>query len=295
MRRRLPRAGWWRTHRLTLLIGAILVVGLVTVTYPSAAKWQAQLVQSQADATLAVQVAHTSPNVRDLLRAEADRYNQALYTGVGAGDLPAEYASTLLLPGSDIMARLRIPTIDVDQPVRHGLGEDALTTGLGHADISSLPVGGPNTNTVIGGHRGLATTEGFTRLPELGVGDLVYVDVLDEVHTYRVTRTEVLSPLEASTFPIEPGKDLLSLLTCTPLGVNTDRWVVTAERVETPPEQVAGAPSNLPRFPWWAVTSGAGVVAIAGYVGAAWRADRRRGVPVARRGRYRAGVTAHAA
>ena len=259
-----------------LIAVVIALLGVAAIVYPSASQWGNQHAQSQANEHLASVVKSYPRPQREELRMRAEDYNARLATGA----IPSmdEYAQSLKLPGTDIMARVRIPEIGVDQPVRHTLNESSLQIGLGHVESSSLPIGGPSTHAVIGGHRGLATTEGFTHLPQLQVGGLIYVETLDQVATYRVTRTQVLDPLSASTFPIVPGADILSLVTCTPLGVNTERWVVTAERVPTPETETAGVKSDLPGFPWWAVYACAGVIAITSYAVWEWRRTRKRHV-----------------
>lgn len=240
--------------------GVLLAVGTAALAYPYAAQWQEQLNQSRANAELADAVTTAGPYAQDELRAEAEAYNAALFTGrVAVGD--EQYDGTMLLDGTDVIARLRVPSIDLDQPVRHTMEESALLAGVGHGEGSSLPVGGESTHAVLGGHRGLAEAVGFTHLPAVKVGDNVYVESLGKTMTYRVVKTEVLEPDAAAVHPIEPGRDLVTLITCTPMGVNSHRWVATAERVlpgdETPP----GQPSDLPGFPWWAVGAAAGLAA----------------------------------
>lgn len=258
----------WRARILPALLG---LAGLAILLYGPAAQWFEQKNQADATAALDGTVERIGQDAREVLRAEASRYNEALLTGVGLDDFT--YTELLNPGGVGLMARLRIPSIDLDQPVRHGMSEEVLRQGLGHLEHTSLPVGGTSTHAVIGGHRGLAEATGFTYLPDIQIGDEVYLEVLGEVLTYRVVSTQVLDPGTAEVQPIEPGVDILTLVTCTPLGLNTDRFVARAERVEgAVGDQAAGIRSELPRFPWWVLGAAGGLAACSAYV--AWPTRR---------------------
>lgn len=136
-----------------------------------------------------------------------------------------------------IMGTIRIPKISVKLPIYHGTSDAALSKGAGHLYGTSLPIGGKSTNTVLSGHRGLANAVLFTRLDELKVKDIIYLDVLKRTIGYRVTGIHVISPEDTDLYKVVPGKDLLTLMTCTPYGVNTRRLIITAERGKIP-EQI---------------------------------------------------------
>lgn len=220
--------------------------------YPSTAQWFEQSAQNSALTAQLTQTSKLTVAATETRREKAAAYNATLAAGVNTS--PLGYADALAMQGTDIIARVRIPRIEVDQPLRPGLTDEVLLKGLGHSQNSSLPIGGESTHAVIGGHRGLATSVGFTRLPELTIGDEFKIDVLGETLTYRVITTEVLGPLDADYRPVRAGKDLVSLLTCTPLGINSHRFVATGERVHTPTELPAAAPTLAPvtKPPWWA-------------------------------------------
>lgn len=169
-------------------------------------------------------------------------------TGAASGDFTfehdREYQDTLDF-GDGIMATLRIPCIDVDLPVRHGAGEYALENGLGHLHGSSLPVGGTSTHTVITGHTGIAGKTLFTRLTELGKGDVFYLRVADRTLAYKVDRIRVVDPTDLRNLQVEKGKDLVTLVTCTPIFLNTSRLLVTGRRVAMPDD--APYPQDAPR------------------------------------------------
>lgn len=149
----------------------------------------------------------------------------------GKGD--HEYMS-LLAGVQGIMGTIRIPKIGVALPIRHGSGSDALNNGAGHLYGTSLPVGGKSTHTVITAHRGVPDKELFTRLDELKKGDVFYLNVAGGTLAYKVIRVQETEPSDTSLVRIEQGKDLATLLTCTPYGVNTQRLLVTGKRVAMP-------------------------------------------------------------
>lgn len=144
-----------------------------------------------------------------------------------------EYQS-LLNTGEGVMGTVRIPKISVNLPIYHGTSEDALARGVGHLYGTSLPAGGKNTHTVLTGHRGLVNAELFTRLDELRKGDYIYLEVMGETFGYKVDRISVIEPSDVSKLKVEPGKDRITLMTCTPYGVNTHRLLVSGLRGKIP-------------------------------------------------------------
>ena len=146
-----------------------------------------------------------------------------------------EYQS-LLDSGSGVMGTIRIPKISVKLPIYHGTSQSALASGAGHLYGSSLPVGGKNTHAVITGHRGLVDAMMFTRLDEMRVGDYFYIEVMGRTLGYRVDRISVIEPNDTSKLKIVPSEDRVTLMTCTPYGVNTHRLLVSALRSAIPEE-----------------------------------------------------------
>lgn len=158
------------------------------------------------------------------------------------------------------MARLRIPTIGASLPVFHGTSDETLERGVGHLQGSALPVGGAGTNSVLTGHSGIPQSRLFTDLHDLVAGDVVTVEVVGETLTYRVERIATVLPTETDLLQPVPGADLLTLVTCTPIGVNTHRLLVQAHRVDEAdlPAAVIVAGAAGAGFPWWGlVWSGA--------------------------------------
>ena len=147
--------------------------------------------------------------------------------------------------GDGIMATIEIPSIGVDLPVRHGADAYALENGAGHLHGTSLPVGGQSTHSVITGHTGVADKALFTRLTELRKGDVFYVRVAAQTLAYKVERIRKVDPDDLRDVRIQPGRDLVTLVTCTPIFLNTYRLLVTGERVSMPDD--APYPEDAPR------------------------------------------------
>ena len=278
---RRPRA--WRLSISALVTSIMAVVGMGLLTYPTAASWVAQYNQSKVTADYSAQVDSARPDAKTQI-AQAHAYNEALSAGAvleannhvptGAGsskDSSLKYANILKANNEGLMARLKIPSISLDLPVYHGTADDTLLKGLGHLEGTSLPVGGEGTRSVITGHRGLAEATMFTNLDRVGNGDSLIIEVFGEVLTYRVISTKVVEPEETEALRVEEGKDLLTLVTCTPLGINTHRILLTGERIyPTPAADVAAAGKRpeVPTFPWWIVALSAGLVVVGLYL---WR------------------------
>lgn len=142
------------------------------------------------------------------------------------------YENTLNLTGTGIMGSIEIPQIDVNLPIYHGTTDEVLSKGIGHVEGTSFPVGGENTRVVLSGHRGLPNSKLFTRLDELEEGDLFFLKVLGKTLAYQVSEIEVIEPENVEKLAIAEGKDLVTLVTCTPYGLNTHRLLVTGERVQ---------------------------------------------------------------
>ena len=278
---RRPRT--WRLSVSALVTSIMAVTGMGLLAYPTAASWVSQYNQSKVTADYSAQVDEARPDAKTQI-AQAHAYNDALSAGAvleannhvptGAGsssDDSLSYASILKANDEGLMARLKIPSISLDLPVYHGTADDTLLKGLGHLEGTSLPVGGEGTRSVITGHRGLAEATMFTHLDKVKDGDSLIIEVFGEVLTYRVTSTKVVEPEETEALRTEAGKDLLTLVTCTPLGINTHRILLTGERIyPTPAKDVAAAGKRpeVPAFPWWAVALVAGLVVVGLYL---WR------------------------
>lgn len=151
--------------------------------------------------------------------------------------LTAPYDKLLNPSGDNIMGRIEIPKIHVKLPIFHGVGEQSLQRGAGHLEGTSLPIGGKSTHSVISAHRGLPSAILFTDLDQLAEGDLFYLHIMDEVFAYRVVDIQTVLPHQSTFLAIQPDRDLCTLLTCTPYGVNSHRLLVTGERTAYIPEE----------------------------------------------------------
>lgn len=160
---------------------------------------------------------------------DARIYNQRLYQ---TGKIDLEwYNKSLDLFENGMMGSIEIPRIALKLPIYHGTEEETLANGIGHLKESSLPVGGINSHCILTGHRGLPDAQLFTRLDELEIGDQFYLYICEEKLSYRVCEIQVVKPEEVEILNIHQGEDLVSLITCTPYGINTHRLVVTGKRV----------------------------------------------------------------
>lgn len=162
----------------------------------------------------------------------------AMDGGIGDFDFSDDSTyQTTLDWGDGIMGTLSIPRIGLELPIRHGAGEYALSNGLGHLHGTSMPVGGKSSHAVITGHRGLADKELFTRLDEMKKGDPFYIELGDgETLAYEVDDIKVVDPDDTKTLAIQKGRDLVTLVTCTPIMLNTQRLLVTGHRASMPGE-----------------------------------------------------------
>ncbi|GAB3945111.1 class C sortase [Corynebacterium tapiri] len=198
------------------------------------------------------------PGLREQYLAEARAYNDQLQkTGHHAAppepSTPGfeEYMKTLDAPETKgVMARISIPAINVDLPVFHTTRSEVLYEGAGHMFGSSLPVGGPGTNTVISAHTGMVNASMFDELPKLKNGDIAIVDVMGQRLTYKMTSKVVVGPFDYESVTYEPGKDKMTLVTCTPYGINTDRLLVTLERVEPTASENTDMAGGI-TLSWW--------------------------------------------
>mgnify|MGYP000712519599 FL=1 len=217
----------------------VFVIGFLLCSYPLVSSLIERQYQKSAVATYqqAVQEKDNS-EIKEIFQ-KANEYNSMLFQTNGAiiGNVNTEilseesYQSLLNQGGTGIMGSIEIPKIGVDLPIYHGTENDVLSNGIGHLEGTSLPIGGENTHCILTGHRGLPNSKLFTRLDELKENDLFYLNIFGEMLAYKVNQIEVIEPDEVEKLDIQDGKDLVSLITCTPYGLNTHRLVVTGERV----------------------------------------------------------------
>lgn len=287
------RPGGW----LNVSLAGVVLAGILLMLYPSAASWffalrEAALVDAHVE-----EVQRISQDTRDRIRESAIDYNATLTHGLivdpfGTASEQAEldddarrYLAELNPSENGVMASLTVPKIGAKLTISHGATEEILRSGVGHIYGSSLPTGGAGTHSVLTAHSGIPEAELFTDLNRLGRGDEFTISVLGETLHYRVTGQETVLPTDISKLGVTQGKDLVTLITCTPIGINTHRLLVHAERVPAPAEQGSGAQESGVSIPWWIL----GVLAGIGLLAATLTRALRRPKPAAAtpRGRRR--------
>ncbi len=225
-----------KKHLSTIILILIFLIGLSLVLYPTVADYWNSLHQSRAIATYAEEVAHIDTEKYTAVWQDAVVYNQSLRTRdnifILSDEQKAAYDQLLNIGGNGVMGYIEIPAIGVSLPVYHGTDEAVLQIAIGHLEWTSLPVGGESTHCVVSGHTGLPSAKLFTNLNQLEKGDTFLFRILDETLTYEVDQINIVLPHETDLLHIEEGKDLCTLVTCTPYGVNSHRLLVRGHRVE---------------------------------------------------------------
>lgn len=226
----------------TMLLILVFFAGLSLLLYPSLSDYWNSFHASQAVATYSEEVRNLNADQYDRLIREAREYNAVLPGRYKAFFLSesdrSTYNALLDVNGTGVMGYIEIPTIQISLPIYHGTEDEVLQIAVGHLDWSSLPVGGEGTHCVLSGHRGLPSAKLFTNLDKLVAGDKFVIRVLDEVMTYEVDQILIVEPNDLSALAIEKGKDLCTLVTCTPYGVNSHRLLVRGHRVENESEEI---------------------------------------------------------
>ena len=225
-----------KKHLSTIILILIFLMGLALVLYPTVADYWNSLHQSRAIATYAEEVAHIDTDQYAALWQTAVAYNQSLRERdnifILSDEQKAAYDDLLNIGGNGVMGYIEIPAIGVSLPVYHGTDEAVLQIAIGHLEWTSLPVGGESTHCVVSGHTGLPSAKLFTNLNQLAAGDTFLFRILDETLTYEVDQIKIVLPRETDDLLVEEGKDLCTLVTCTPYGVNSHRLLVRGHRVE---------------------------------------------------------------
>lgn len=228
--------------------------GFLLLCYPLVSGYMQQRYHQRAVATYSSNVKESSKEEKEQILKNARDYNNMLYQSKGAvvddmnlGILSDEsYNSQLKQSSQGIMGSIEIPKINVDLPIYHGTSDEVLSNGVGHQEGTSLPIGGENSHCVLTGHRGLPGSKLFTRLDEMEKGDLFFLNILGDTLAYKVDKIEVVEPDDVEVMNIQAEKDIVSLVTCTPFGLNTHRLVVTGERVPYEKGEYEGIKQSIP-------------------------------------------------
>lgn len=276
--RRPRRAKSWTVQRIAIIVIAVLGAGVLL--YPSAAAWFSDRDHATEMSGYVEQVDGLGQEERNGLLDEARAYNAALPAGplrdpytlnergeqVAIGNGAETYEKMLDVGEEGMMGQVNIPSIGVQLPIFHGTSDATLARGVGHLFGSALPVGGTGTHSVLTAHSGFVHSTLFDHLNQVKQGDVFTVTVLDETLYYKVTQILTVLPEDTEALRRVEGKDLVTLVTCTPTGVNSHRLLVRGERIAAPSDATGDVaiPSTTtdPGFPWWtlifvSVTAGA--------------------------------------
>ena len=265
-----------------LLAAACGIAALGLMLYPLAGELLSEKYHSDIETAYTAAIEDTDKTELTAQRQAAEQYNAMLsgatITEGGASAPPLAYAQQLTVGG--VMCYIDIPKINVYLPVQHGTGADTLEKSVGHVVGTSLPVGGSSTHAVLSAHSGMASSKLFSDIDQLAVGDTFYIHVLGDTLAYQVDNIATVLPTDTSLLQIEDGKDLVTLVTCTPFGVNTHRLLVRGHRIPYTPEQATAAAVEKPVTSSWTqhylTGLGVGLGAVAVISGAYFLARRKR-------------------
>ena len=258
-----------------ILAAACGIAALGLMLYPLAGELVSKKYHSDVETTYTAAIEDTDAAELTAQREAAEQYNAMLsgaatITEGGASAPPLAYAQQLTVGG--VMCYIDIPKISVYLPVQHGTSAETLERAVGHVVGTSLPVGGSSTHAVLSAHSGMASSRLFSDIDQLTEGDVFYIHVLGDTLAYEVDSIHTVLPTDTSLLQVEEGKDLVTLVTCTPFGVNTHRLLVRGHRVPYVPEQEAPAAAEKPVASSWTqhyltgLGVGLGAVAVVGGV-----------------------------
>lgn len=236
-----------------ILAAACGVVALGLMLYPLIGELVSEKYHSDVETAYTAAVKDTDAAELTAQRQAAEQYNTMLSGAAiaegGADAPPLAYAQQLTVGG--IMAYVDIPKINVYLPVQHGTGAEMLEKSVGHVVGTSLPVGGSSTHAVLSAHSGMASSKLFSDIDQLAVGDMFYIHVLGDTLAYKVDAIHTVLPTDTRLLQIEEGKDYVTLVTCTPFGINTHRLLVRGHRIPYTPEQATAAAVEKPAASSW--------------------------------------------
>ncbi len=240
-----------------IAIAAFIIIGVCLLAYPSVSNWLAEQSRASVMGNYQEVVEQTPRQDLETEMAKARTYDENLRKGAtkvtdpfdpnAAQVTDEDYEACLNLADDGVMGEIYIPSINITLPIYHGTGDEGLQRGVGHLQGTSLPIGGESTHCVLAGHTGLPTTRIFDALDQVQEGDVFIITVLGEKFAYKVCDIQVVLPDESDSLSVQEGRDLVTLVTCTPYGKNTHRLLVTGERCEVPSD---GDPSVSPSTEW---------------------------------------------
>ena len=231
----------------TIILASLLLIGLGLLLYPTISQsWNARL-QTQSISTYS-KISEETKDQHEKMLIEAEEYNSKLrelsFPLAQYAKLDG-YNDLLSVDKTGMMGFINIEKIKADLPIYHGTGGEVLSVGVGHMQGTSLPVGGAGTHSVLSAHRGLSSSRLFTDLNKLEKGDTFTITVLDRTITYQIDNIKIVEPNDTTDLVIEKDKDYVTLITCTPYGINTHRMLVRGVRVENIQKTVVAAEAFL--------------------------------------------------
>ena len=235
-----------------ILLTLAFVVGIALLAYPSFSDWWNTFHQTRAIAGYTAKVANMDREDFDRMWAEAEAFNEYLSKKTNRFNLTPEelatYNSILDVTGTGIMGYIDIPSIKISLPIYHGTDESILQIAIGHIAGTSFPIGGEGTHAAVSGHRGLPSARLFTDIDKLQAGDKFLLQMLDRTLTYEVDQIRIVLPQELQDLEIDPYQDYVTLITCTPYGVNTHRLLVRGHRVDNDNTDATRITADAMRF-----------------------------------------------
>ncbi len=261
-----------RRRLFTILPPVLLVLGILVLLYPVIATYQNNLEQQRIAKAFSAEQTNLGPDVLKDELARADEYNrQAAEAPILDPWLESQRPNTpqysnylSQLDVNPVMATVKVPSADISLPIYHGTETSTLEKGVGYLFGTALPVGDEGTHTVLTGHSGLGSATMFDHLNRVKVGDVFYIEVLGRHLKYKVTDIRTVLPNETESLNKVAGKDLATLITCTPYGINTHRLLVTGERVPMDDQQVAAESAKVEPavVQTWMIAVVVGIIAV---------------------------------
>lgn len=234
-----------KSRLITIFLVILLITGIGILSYPMISNMLHDQKRDEILTEYNEELAKMPDEKLETVRETAERYNRSLsdmviisdpFDSDAAGSLDEDYMQTLNLEKNGVMAYVEVPRLDICEPVYHGTSDKVLAKGVGHLMGTSLPIGGKGTHAVLSGHTGLPDAEIFTKLESIKEGDIFLIRVLNETLAYRTDQIKVVEPSDTDDLKIDSEQDYVTLVTCTPYGINSHRLLVRGIRTEYTPE-----------------------------------------------------------
>ena len=222
-----------KDHKITMLMILFFFIGLLVFFYPTLSNYYNEKSQSRTIYNYENILKNTNQIDFGKVKNDAIEYNKKLSKlkePLLTYDTLKNYKKLLNINNDGMMGYLTIDKIKVELPIYHTVSETVLNSSVGHLEGTSLPIGGKGTHSVLSAHRGLPSAKLFTELDKLEIGDTFKITILDETHVYKVDKISIVKPNDRNELKINKDNDYITLLTCTPYGINTHRLLVRGER-----------------------------------------------------------------